>query len=291
MAERGENWRNEMRRSDSDRGWQDRSSTNRYSRRFTPQGYSRDPNSPNYDLDINTTYDYGSENDQPTTWIYKEWWLIPGPFSGVGPRGYQRSDELIREDACERLSQHGQVDASDIEVDVHDQVVTLRGEVDSRQAKRLAEDTVDSVSGVRDIHNEIRVRQLERTRVRSFEGSHERANENLSGVDAGNSTGTMTSTQMSGATTATHSTGSGTLQGQVWPGMEVVSSDGKRIGNVKEVREQEILVDRPMARDMYVPISACTPTDVQVKLHINESDVDKQDWAAPHVVHTPDLPD
>ena len=61
------------------------------------------------------------------------------------------------EDVSERLTEHGEIDASDIEVQVENGEVTLSGAVDSRQTKRLAEDLVDSVSGVKDVHNQLRV--------------------------------------------------------------------------------------------------------------------------------------
>jgi osmotically-inducible protein OsmY len=83
--------------------------------------------------------------------------LPRGPYAGLGPRGYQRSDERIREEVCERLCQHGMLDASDIEVSVTAAEVTLRGTAPSRWAKREAEDLAETVSGVRDVHNEIRV--------------------------------------------------------------------------------------------------------------------------------------
>jgi len=41
-----------------------------------------------------------------------------GPHAGRGPRGDTRSDEHIREDVCDRLCEHGFVDASDVEVRV-----------------------------------------------------------------------------------------------------------------------------------------------------------------------------
>jgi osmotically-inducible protein OsmY len=50
------------------------------------------------------------------------------------------------------------LDASDIEVSVEQGEVTLRGYVPDRQAKRLAEDIVDFVAGVKDVHNQIRIR-------------------------------------------------------------------------------------------------------------------------------------
>ena len=82
-----------------------------------------------------------------------------GPYAGRGPKGYRRSDERIREDVCDRLADHPQIDASEIEVEVHNGEVTLAGTVDNRYAKRLAEDIADTVSGVQDIHNRLRVAQ------------------------------------------------------------------------------------------------------------------------------------
>jgi osmotically-inducible protein OsmY len=86
-------------------------------------------------------------------------WRGRGPYTGHGPKGYQRSDERIREDVCERLTEHGDLDARDIEVHVVSREVTLQGSVASRADKRLAEDIADSVSGVSEIHNQLRVNQ------------------------------------------------------------------------------------------------------------------------------------
>jgi osmotically-inducible protein OsmY len=86
-------------------------------------------------------------------------WAMAGPHAGRGPRGYQRSDERIKEDICERMSQHGQLDASDIEVRVTNAEVTIEGVVTDRHAKRLAEDIAEAVAGVREVHNQVRVTQ------------------------------------------------------------------------------------------------------------------------------------
>lgn len=93
---------------------------------------------------------------RPTTFTYTEIWAIPGPYAGQGPRGYQRSDDRIKEDVCERLTQHGNIDATNIEVSVSNGEVTLRGTVENRDMKRRAEDAVESVSGVQDVRNELR---------------------------------------------------------------------------------------------------------------------------------------
>ena len=85
-------------------------------------------------------------------------WMA-GPHSGRGPQGYQRSDARIEEDVCEHLTHHGMLDATGIQVRVENGEVTLAGTVESRQAKRLAEDILDSISGVKDIHNQLRVQR------------------------------------------------------------------------------------------------------------------------------------
>lgn len=91
-----------------------------------------------------------------------------GPHYGKGPKGYRRSDERIREEVSEALSAHGDIDASEIEIEVKDGLITLTGTVESRQMKRLVEDTVESVSGVQDVKNELRLMSsIENTRIPS----------------------------------------------------------------------------------------------------------------------------
>ena len=83
-----------------------------------------------------------------------------GPHTGRGPKGYQRGDERIHEDVSERLMDDGRIDASEIEVQVTNGEVTLTGTVDHRRTKRLAEDIAESVRGVRDVHNQLRVGEV-----------------------------------------------------------------------------------------------------------------------------------
>jgi len=78
-------------------------------------------------------------------------------YRGVGPKNYRRSDDRIREDVCERLTDDHYVDATGIEVNVQNGIVTLSGSVDDRMTKRRAEDVAESVRGVTDIQNQIRV--------------------------------------------------------------------------------------------------------------------------------------
>jgi osmotically-inducible protein OsmY len=82
-----------------------------------------------------------------------------GRYAGRGPKNYRRSDARIMDDVCERLTRHPDIDASDVEVDVKDCIVTLRGHVDSRRTRRLAEEIIDDIPGVTDVKNEITVQQ------------------------------------------------------------------------------------------------------------------------------------
>lgn len=80
-----------------------------------------------------------------------------GGHRGRGPRGYMRSDERITEDVNDRLTDDWMLDASDISVSVSNGEVTLSGTVGQRRDKRRAEDLAEAVSGVKDVHNTIRV--------------------------------------------------------------------------------------------------------------------------------------
>lgn len=78
---------------------------------------------------------------------------------GRGPSGYRRSDARIAEDINDRLTEDAYVDASEVQVRVENGEVTLDGTVDSRTAKRRAEDIADGISGVSHVQNNLRVRQ------------------------------------------------------------------------------------------------------------------------------------
>jgi hypothetical protein len=78
---------------------------------------------------------------------------------------------------------------------------------------------------------------------------------------------------------------------QIQGGIDVSSVDGERIGKVKEVGATEFLVDRPLAHDLWVPISVILavedrggtfrrgPTQpTEVVLNISAAHVDSQGW-------------
>jgi hypothetical protein len=77
---------------------------------------------------------------------------------------------------------------------------------------------------------------------------------------------------------------------QVRPGMDVDGVDGEPVGVVKEVRSADFLVDRPLARDAYVPIDAVqaivdeTATEAgrpRVILTVAAGRVDDMGWPSP----------
>ena len=82
---------------------------------------------------------------------------VSGPHKGKGPKDYHRSDDRIRDDINDRLYDDSFVDASDIEVKVENGEVTLSGTVDSKEIKRRAEDIAESVTGVSNVSNNLKV--------------------------------------------------------------------------------------------------------------------------------------
>ncbi len=78
-------------------------------------------------------------------------------YRGHGPSNYTRTDERIREDASERLTDDWSVDARNIEVKVSGGEITLDGTVRTRDQKRRAEDLVEDLSGVKHVQNNLRV--------------------------------------------------------------------------------------------------------------------------------------
>jgi hypothetical protein len=131
---------------------------NRYEdrpRRGRSYGGDQSPNYSRGDLGYAREGAFYQDLDEPAA---RRGWDRTGPFSGMGPKNYRRSDASILEEACERLTRHGRVDARDIELDVKDGNVTLRGSVPQRPMKRLAEDAVEAISGVQEVFNELRLR-------------------------------------------------------------------------------------------------------------------------------------
>jgi hypothetical protein len=163
-----------------------------------------------------------------------------GPYTGVGPRGYRRSDNRILEEVSDRLMQHGGINASEFSVSVQDGEVILEGNVDSLWTKRAAEDTAFSVLGVEDVHNHLSVSWSGRSRSEYYN----------------------------------FRTGRESFE----TGMTVVGRDGNVVGTIAEVRSYDFKVRRESDPDIYVPFGACLEIDGSVVLDIPAKAVNAQQW-------------
>lgn len=151
------------------------------------------------------------------------------PYEGRGPKGYRRSDDRIKEDVNDRLSE-GYLDATEIEVNVSSSEVVLTGTVNSRADKRRAEAIAEHVSGVTNVENRLRVRNQQQY------GSTYGMSEGTSSMGTPGSTGTgITGTGLSGTgTTGTGATGtSASGTGTTGTGTSATGTTGTSSGTAR----------------------------------------------------------
>lgn len=200
--------------------------------------------------------------DEPRSEALREERRASGAFVGRGPRGYKRSDERILDEVHDVLTRHPQIDASDVEVKVSDCSVTLRGSVPSRPQKWLAEEVAADIYGVSEVKNDLHVKSTGDT------GMYGTAAYAV-GIAYGTAPGTVGSLGSVGPM--------GRME--IRERMEVVGSDLKRVGSVKEVRSNDIFIDRPMAVDLYVPLSAVRSIQGdQIVLEVPSERIDTIAW-------------
>jgi hypothetical protein len=84
---------------------------------------------------------------------------VMGRSQHRGPKGYQRSDERLKEEICERLIARWDIDSSEVSVDVQNGKVMLEGTVPDRRMRHEIENLVDDCYGVLDIENQVRVQR------------------------------------------------------------------------------------------------------------------------------------
>lgn len=82
-------------------------------------------------------------------------------YYGKGPKGWKLTDQRIWEFVCEALARNPYVDATDVEVEVHEGEVILKGMVETRRMKREAETCVEQQLGVKEVRNELRLKGVE----------------------------------------------------------------------------------------------------------------------------------
>ena len=138
-------------------------------------GYGDEPPEIPTELEREYTHDlYGDEADAQAGTLTRRFppaiQAMSGAFPGVrrlpkkarkyppGPKGYQRTDERIREEICDELMQTDHIDSSEVTVEVTAAKVTLNGTVPERWMKHAIEDLADASPGVQDVDNRIRIK-------------------------------------------------------------------------------------------------------------------------------------
>ena len=115
-------------------------------------------------------------------------------YRGVGPMGYKRSDERVQEEINDRLTDAPHIDASSIECRVQNGEVTLTGTVPNRETKRNVEELAESISGVKEVQNNLRVKKSDRmgssSKEQSSSSSKEPSSSPYSTTSSASSSGT-----------------------------------------------------------------------------------------------------
>lgn len=75
-----------------------------------------------------------------------------------GPKGYERSDDRVREEIIDQLLTNAHVNLEDVSIDVSNGEVTLSGTVEDRRSRYDIEAIADGVWGVKDINNNLKVK-------------------------------------------------------------------------------------------------------------------------------------
>jgi hypothetical protein len=70
---------------------------------------------------------------------------------------------------------------------------------------------------------------------------------------------------------------------RIWVGMDVVDESGRKLGRIKSVVGNEFLLDRSLARDLYVPCDTVRSVGDVVLLGIPEDRVADMDWRKPEL--------
>ncbi len=256
-------------------------------------------------------YSYAQGFYDPLTgeWIEEYY----GPFTGVGPGNYQRSDDRISEDVCDLYYINGQLDAREIDVHVDNGEVTLKGTVPDRRMKRLAEDLAFGIPGVVDVNNQLRIQRPQGQTGQPANTASPGAGAGVAqgassgqtgpqpqpnrqgqpssstgqqGMEGSRRSAPYTREQNPESRQAQEKTSAGAGRGLEWksqlkPGQVVMSSDNKKLGTVKDIFEHEFMLNRRLDVDERVPFYAIKNVDNnQVNLSVTASQADKLEWSA-----------
>ena len=241
--------------------------------------------------------------------------------SGMG--NIHRSNEEIYNDIVQRILDDPFLRSQDVRVSVSAGIVTLEGTVASPMARDLAHDIVSNVPGVREVQDQLETGVIP-ARPESSVGPEATGNRDSVGdmsmsdtpnipvvnehVMKGDEVAPFTEeAAIQNTDVPIPQTGSDTktvnrdgafpadevrvteldedsLSRVLQKDMPVVDVNGKKVGNVKEVRSTDFLLHRLLHRDYYVPYLACTFDGQNVVVNVQAEEIGNQGWAEPHSI-------
>jgi osmotically-inducible protein OsmY len=133
--------------------------------------------------------------------------------NGWSPKNYTRSDERIREEINDEFMANNEFDPSEVEVTVNQGEVTLTGTVESRHEKWCAEDLAEDVLGVKEVINQLRIKQRSRGQRNDDDDDSSSNDGSRSGQQRQNQNQSRSNVELkSGAGRTTGSSGSSTSE-------------------------------------------------------------------------------
>ncbi len=82
----------------------------------------------------------------------------------------ENQNTITKEKVLERLLLNGEVDAHNFEVNVEDGVVKVEGDVSGRHAKKVIEQCLSDIEGIRHVENKLKIRRVSRFSDNSMHG-------------------------------------------------------------------------------------------------------------------------
>jgi hypothetical protein len=119
----------------------------------------------------------------------------------------------LKELICEHLTDDPAIDASNVSIDVTGQVVKLTGTVDDRSTKYEIEELVESLGGVKDIDNQLRVQSSQSNWNQSGSIQSGSSQVSASGSTSGTNMGTNAGQSRAGSEWEAGSSGTTTRSG------------------------------------------------------------------------------
>lgn len=94
-------------------------------------------------------------------------------YSGMGPKGWELSDEKLQTRVCEVLLHSHDVDPTELEITVKDKVVYVKGHIQSKGMRIVCEDLILSIPGVEDVFTDVIISNTQNFQINNSESKTE----------------------------------------------------------------------------------------------------------------------